>query len=83
MRTTIDLDEELLRTAKDMAAARGKTLSHVITELAWKGLSPAKPVRRHRNGFPLLPARPGAGMVTAEHVHDMLNRMDLEDAGKT
>jgi len=79
VRTTIDLDDELLRTAKDIAAVRGETLSKVISELAWKGLRPED--RGHngtRNGFPLLPVRPGALPVTPEHVAELLDRADLE-----
>ncbi|MBS1829260.1 MAG: hypothetical protein JST93_28415 [Acidobacteria bacterium] len=41
MRTTIDLDEELLRTAKLIASNRNLSLSQVICELAWKGLRPS------------------------------------------
>ena len=72
MRTTIDLDSELLRTAKGIAAATGDTLSAVITRLAWKGLRPDSGMRRRRNGFPLLQKKPGGGVVTPQHVRELL-----------
>ena len=80
MRTTIDLDDELLRTAKNMATVRGQTLSRVITELAWNGLRPGRDAGGTRNGFPVLPVRPGAGVVTPEHVAALLDE-DLDGGG--
>ncbi len=81
MRTTLDLDEELLRTAKDLAAAHRETLSAVISRLAWKGLEPERNSRRVRNGFALLPPRPDAGTVTPELVAELLAQADLEETG--
>jgi hypothetical protein len=58
MRTTLDLDADVLQAAKELAAARGSTAGKVLSELARKGLeSPRTPVRV-RNGVPLLPRRP-------------------------
>ncbi len=79
MRTTINLDEELLRTAKAIAATRRETLSKVISDLAWKGLSPEPTSFSTRSGFPLLPARPGALPVTAQHVADLLDALDQDE----
>ena len=82
MRTTIDLDEELLRTAKAISDARGKTLSRVICELAWRGLRPDEDKGRTRNGFPVLPARADARPVTPEHIAELLDQADLSEAGR-
>jgi len=86
MRTTIDLDEELLRTAKALAASRQQTLSVVISELAWKGLRPDAPENprpgRMRNGFPLLSVMPGSQPVTPEHVNELLERADLDETDR-
>jgi hypothetical protein len=73
VRTTIDLDDELLLTAKNMASLRGQTLSRVISELAWTGLRPDRNSGATRNGFPVLPVRPGARVVTPEHVAELMN----------
>ena len=69
MRTTLDIDEDLLALVKDLAANRGSTAGKVITELARKGLQPAEePVIR--NGVRLLPkARSGAPPTTLELVN--------------
>ena len=76
MRTTLDLDEELLRTAKTIAAARRQTVSRVISELAWKGLKPEAKIYGRRNGFPVLKPLPGGQPVTPEHVAQLLKEMD-------
>jgi hypothetical protein len=79
MRTTIDLDEDVLRTAKALAAARKVTLSRVISDLAKKGMEPEPIQYTYRNGFPVFPKRPGAQPVTSEHVKELLERADLEE----
>ena len=79
MRTTINLDEDLLRTAKAIAETRHETLSKVISDLAWKGLSPGPKNFTERGGFPLLPSRPGALPVTMQHVAELLDALDREE----
>jgi hypothetical protein len=76
MRTTLDLDEELLRTAKTIAARRKETVSQVISQLAWKGLRPEVVRYSRRNGFPVLKPLPGGRTVTSEHVAQLLDEMD-------
>ena len=71
MRTTLDLDEDVLQAAKEIAAARGMTAGKVLSELARKGLTPAR-AGRVRNGVPLLPRRPaGAPHPTMKQVNDL------------
>lgn len=57
MRTTLDIDDDVLQAAKELGALQGKTAGQVVSELARKGLAPAAP-RRDRNGVPVLPRRP-------------------------
>ena len=59
MRTTLDLDEDVLQAAKEIAATRGTTAGKVVSELARKGLAPTRgaPARNIRNGVPVLPRR--------------------------
>jgi hypothetical protein len=56
VRTTLDLELDVLQAAKELAAAHGRTAGQVISELVRKALTaPAgHPVR---NGVPLLPRR--------------------------
>jgi hypothetical protein len=69
MRTTLDLDEDVLQAAKEIAAARGTTAGKVVSELARKALTPAR-ASRVRNGVPLLPRRPaGARRPTMKQVN--------------
>ena len=77
----IDLDDELLHAAKAIAESRHETLSQVISDLAWKGLSPGPTSFTSRSGFPLLPARPGALPVTMHHVAELLDALDQEEIG--
>lgn len=76
MRTTLDLDEDILRAAKDLAAERSQSLGSVLSELARKGLQPSVPALDVRNGIPLLPRKPGARPVTSQMVKDLLESED-------
>jgi hypothetical protein len=52
MRTTLELDDDLLQVARQLAAQRGMTMGQVISELVRKALAP-KAAPRVRNGVPL------------------------------
>jgi len=71
VRTTLDLDEDVLQAAKELASARGTTAGKVISELARKALTPTR-TGRLRNGVPLLPRRPsGARRTTMKQVNEL------------
>jgi hypothetical protein len=71
MRTTLDLDEDVLQAAKELAAARGTTAGKVLSELARKGLAPAR-THRVRNGVPVFARRPpGAARPTMKMVNEL------------
>lgn len=70
MRTTLELDDDVLHAAKELAAARGSTAGKVLSELARKGLETPK-AGRVRNGVPLLPRRTGAPRMTMKQVNDL------------
>ena len=75
MRTTLDLDEDVLQAAKELAAARKTTAGKVVSELVRKALAPTDNVRV-RNGVPLLPRRaPGAPRPTMA----LVNRLRDDD----
>ena len=71
MRTTLDLDDDILQAAKELAAARGSTAGKVLSELARRGLAGNGESAPTRNGVPLLPARPGEPRVTARRVNEL------------
>jgi hypothetical protein len=72
MRTTLNIDEDVLRAAKKLAATRKSTIGKILSELARKALdSPQKSVARRRHGVPLLPPRQGERPVTMAMVNSL------------
>ena len=72
MRTTLDIDEDVLGAAKALAATRKTTAGKVLSELARQALRPTGE-EEVLNGVPLLPPRPGAEPVTPEVVDQILD----------
>jgi hypothetical protein len=72
MRTTLDIDDDVLQAAKELAQARKQTAGQVLSELARKALAPARTYTL-RNGVPVLPRRPGARIMTVEDVERLLD----------
>jgi len=65
MRTTLNIDDDVLRAAKELARLRGSTAGSVLSELARHGLEHdrPRPAAQVRNGVPLLERTPGSGVV--------------------
>lgn len=72
MRTTVDLDEDVLRVVKDIARQRDESLGRVLSNLVRRALTPSRDNATVRNGVPILPRKPGAKPVTSEIVKDLL-----------
>ena len=74
MRTTVDLDEEVLRVAKSLARQRGESLGRVLSDYFQRALLRTSEdfTAGTSNGIPLLPRRPGAKPVTPELVKELL-----------
>lgn len=70
MRTTLNIDDDVLRAAKELAKLRGNTFGRILSELARETLERDRRASSHqlRNGVSLLPERPGAGVVTPDVV---------------
>ena len=68
MRTTLDIDEDVLATAKELAARRGTTAGRVISDLVRSALAPRERAQPRRNGVPVLSTRKREGLVTPEVV---------------
>lgn len=75
MRTTLTLDDDVLASARALAAQRGVPIGAVISDLARRGLAFAQPAAPH-NGIRLFPVRPDAGSVTPELVKILAEEMD-------
>jgi hypothetical protein len=86
MRTTLDIDDDVLQAAKELAKAEKKTAGQVISDLVRKALiQPIEPLDSGkfevRNGFTLLSRR--GVIVTNELVNtlkEQIDREELEDA---
>jgi len=59
MRTTLELDDDLVQVAKQLAHQRGMTIGQTISQLVRQALEP-KAAPRIRNGVPLFVPEPGA-----------------------
>jgi hypothetical protein len=73
MRTTLDIDEDILAAAKEIAAARQKTAGQIISELARASLTQPRieGTPSMRNGVPQLPHR--NAVVTPDLIEKLLN----------
>jgi hypothetical protein len=74
MRTTLDIEEDVLQAAKELARREGSTAGKVISALARQGLmapgNKAKASRRNRNGVPVLSSL--GELITLEHVRKIM-----------
>jgi hypothetical protein len=70
VRTTLDIDDDVLQAAKEIGSMQRRTIGQVLSELARKALAPAPHARaRMRNGVPLLPSRADAPIMTMTDVN--------------
>jgi predicted ATPase len=72
MRTTLEIDEDVLEAAKELATRQKKTAGKVISELARRGIQThrATPSQKIINGFEVLPAE--GRVVTPQIVQKIL-----------
>ena len=68
MRTTLDIDDNVLAAARALARDSGTSIGAVVSALARRGLEPAP--TGHRNGFPVFDAGPDAPAITPELVNE-------------
>lgn len=72
MRTTLDIDDDVLIAAEELASSKKTTAGKVILELAHRGsLNVSQDADRVRNGLELLPA--GCTTVTVRLVDELLD----------
>lgn len=74
MRTTLDIEDDVLQAAKELAKHEGVTTGQVLSTLARKGLaanSIESPTPTVRNGVPLLPSR--GEIITLEHIQKLMD----------
>lgn len=73
MRTTLDIDDDVLLAAKELAEAQRSTAGKVLSDLARKALGAKRKTAARRNGIPLLPPRKGERPVTSAKVAALLD----------
>lgn len=76
MRTTLDIDDDVLEAAKSLARRTHRTAGSVLSELARRALTsgPEGPTRAGVGGF--VPFGPRGGVVTNEQI-DRLREQDV------
>ena len=67
MRTTLSLDSDVLSAARQIAAAKSKSIGAVISVLARRGLEARAKVGT-RQGFPVVRVSKGAAPLTPEDI---------------
>jgi hypothetical protein len=70
MRTTLDIDEDVLLAAKEIAKREGSSMGRVLSNLVRQALTRQTDTTT-RNGVPLFSQRPGGVMVTLELVNQL------------
>lgn len=77
MRTTLDIDLDILEAAKEMGARRKRTAGQILSELARKALVLHTPTTKPTvlNGFEIVPA--GERVVTKELVRSLMEESEL------
>jgi hypothetical protein len=66
MRTTLDLDDDVITAARELARAERRSIGSVVSDLARRGLAPARVEREH--GRPVVRSPAGAPPLTPEAV---------------
>ena len=66
MRTTLEIDDEVVAAAKELASLEGRSLGSVISDLVRRGLTPAKV--DSEDGLPVIRVPAGSTPITPEMV---------------
>jgi hypothetical protein len=79
MRTTLDVETDVLDAVRALAAARGVSMGAALSELARRGVAARTPLSA-RNGFPVFQMPAGAPGFGPDEVAAAANRQDLDAA---
>ncbi|HET6601223.1 MAG TPA: hypothetical protein VFG57_04610 [Gaiella sp.] len=71
MRTTLDIDDDVVVAAKELAAGERRSLGSVISELARRGLTPARV--ETEGDLPVIRVPAGTPAITPEMVRRALD----------
>ena len=68
MRTTLELDDDVMAAARALADAERRTVGEVVSELARRGLRPSVAASELREGFPVFVVPADAPPLTLDLV---------------
>ena len=68
MRTTLNIDDEILDAARSIAEERNLSVGTVLSDLARRGLRPAGADRRKRTDFPVFDVSQDGTILTLDRV---------------
>ena len=71
MRTTLDLDDDVVAAARELATEQRRSLGSVVSELARRGLTPARVDTE--DGAPVIRVPSGSPPITAAMVRRALD----------
>lgn len=71
MRTTLEIDDDVVMAARELAGGERRSLGSVISELARRGLTPAR--IETNGGLPVIRVPAGTPPITAEMVRRALD----------
>lgn len=71
MRTTLEIDDDVIAAARELARDEGRSIGAVVSDLARRGLMPARIEREH--GRPVIRSPAGAPPLTPEMVRRALD----------
>jgi hypothetical protein len=72
MRTTLEIDDDVIQAAREIARFKNQGLGRAISDLARRGLAPeSAPVVELQDGIPVWKHGPGAVAVTSEMVRNL------------
>lgn len=77
MRTTLDIDDDLLQAIEERAKAESKTAGQVLSELVRQELARMSSMLTLKDGIPILRSR--GGVITKELVDKIQEEIDLEE----
>jgi len=71
VRTTLDIDDDVIAAARELARDEKRSIGAIVSDLARRGLTPARVEREH--GRPVIHSPAGAPPITPEVVRRALD----------
>jgi hypothetical protein len=75
MRTTLDIEDDVLLAVREIAQRRGMSMGQVVSDLARQALT-EEPTGSTRDGVPLFPVRNDRGIICLELVNRLRDEAD-------